>query len=488
MGEVGEIRFRQLFIDGAFRDAASGATLEVIEPATEEVLAEVQAAGAAEVDLAVTAARRAFDDGRWSGLDAGQRARILFEMARILDERRGAIAPIESRDAGKTLFDSGKIEIPFAAELLRYYGGWATKLHGQTSLNKPGTLLYTLRQPVGVVGAIVPWNFPLLMAMWKVAPALAAGCTVVLKPAELTPLSALELADIAREAGLPDGVLNVIPGLGSVAGQALVEHPGVDKIAFTGSTAVGQQVMRTAAGSLKRLSLELGGKSANIVFADADVDAAVKTALTGIFYNKGEVCAAGSRLLVERPIYEQVVEAVTAKAGKLTLGSPLEKTTRMGPLVSAGQLERVLGYIEKGKAEGARLCCGGERDTSATGGKGYFVQPTVFADVDPAATIAREEIFGPVLSVIPFEGEAEAVKIANGTAYGLAAAVHTADGARGHRVAQALKAGTVWINTYNMYDPDLPFGGFGESGFGRELGGHALDLYTETKSVWTHLG
>ncbi len=488
MGDGGEIRFTDLFIDGEWCEAEGGATLTTCDPATEETLATVASAQRSDIERAVKAARTAFDDGRWSKLDASQRGRTLWKMAEVLDSRRKQIALIESRDAGKTLFDSGKIEIPFAAELLRYYAGWATKLHGQSSLNKPGSLLYTLREPIGVVGAIVPWNFPLLMAMWKIAPALAAGCTVVLKPAELTPLSALELADVAREAGLPDGVLNVVPGLGPVAGQALVESKGVDKIAFTGSTAVGKSVMRTAADSLKRISLELGGKSANIVFADADLGAAVKAALTGIFYNKGEVCAAGSRLLVERSVYDEVVEAVTAKAKKLTLGSPLDRGTRMGPVVSQGQLERVLGYIEKGKAEGARLCCGGARDTEAGGGKGFYLQPTVFADVSPDHTIAQEEIFGPVLSIIPFEGENEAVKIANDTAYGLAAAVHTLDGARGHRVAHALKAGTVWINTYNMYDPDLPFGGFGESGFGRELGGHALDLYTETKSIWANLG
>lgn len=487
MADTGAIRHTALFIDGAFVEAEGGATLQTIDPSTEEVLAEVSAAQPADVERAVAAARAAFDDGRWSGLDASARARVLWRMADAIGARREHLAHLESRDAGKTLFDSGKIEIPFAAEILRYYAGWATKLHGQTSLNKPGALLYTLREPVGVVGAIIPWNFPFLMAMWKVAPALAAGCSVVLKPAELTPLSALELAEIAREAGLPDGVLNVVPGLGQSAGRALVEARGVDKVAFTGSTAVGREVMRGAAGTLKRVSLELGGKSANIAFADADPERVAKVALTGIFYNKGEVCAAGSRLLVERPIYDAVVEAVAARAQKLTLGPALDETTRMGPLVSAGQLERVLGYIEKGKAEGARLCCGGARDPKAGGGKGFFVQPTVFAEVAPEHTIAQEEIFGPVLSVIPFEGEDEAVAIANGTAYGLAAAVHTRDIGRAHRVARALKAGTVWINTYNLYDPDLPFGGTGESGLGRELGAAALDLYTETKSVWVDL-
>ena len=354
-----------------------------------------------------------------------------------------------------------------------------------TSLNKPGALTYTLRQPVGVVGAIVPWNFPMLMAMWKVAPALAAGCSVILKPAELTPLTALELGALAKEAGVPDGVLNVVPGYGHEAGQALVENPEVDKIAFTGSTAVGRKVMQTAAGTMKRVSLELGGKSPNLVFADADVGAAVKAALTGIFYNKGEVCAAGSRLLVERPIHDEVVAALAEKADKYVLGDPREKTTRMGPVVSQKQLERVLGYIEKGKAEGAKVAAGGER--ADVGGKGYFVRPTVFAEVTNEMTIAREEIFGPVLAVIPFDDEADAVALANANPYGLAAGVHTRDVGRAHRVAQNLKAGTVWINTYNLYDPALPFGGFKASGFGRELGENALELYTETKSVWVNL-
>jgi len=485
MSQPGTPRFTQLFINGEFVPATGGGKLQVMEPAHASLLSEVEAASVVDVDRAVQAARVAFDDRRWSGLDASRRARVLWKLAELLEERIPHLSPLESRDAGKTLFDSGKIEIPFAAELLRYYAGWATKLHGQSSMNKPGALLYTLEQPVGVVGAVIPWNFPLLMAIWKIAPALAAGCSVVLKPAELTPLSALELADAAREAGLPEGVLNVVPGLGSVAGQALVDHPMVDKIAFTGSTAVGKSVMRSAAESLKRVSLELGGKSANIAFADADPEQVAKLALTGIFYNKGEVCAAGSRLLVERPIYEAVLEAVTEKAKGLKCGDPLVKGTRLGPLVSEGQKERVLGFIEKAKAQGARLCCGGGSDSDA--GAGYFVQATVFADVKPDDVLSQEEVFGPVLAVLPFDTEEEAIALANGTRYGLAAAIQTRDISRAHRVAAGLKAGTVWINTYNMYDPDQPFGGVGESGFGRELGAHALALYTETKSVWAQL-
>jgi aldehyde dehydrogenase (NAD+) len=481
----GEVRYTKLYIDGAWRDAASGRTFATTNPATEETIAEVAEAGAEDVAAAAAAARAAFDDGRWSGLDAGQRTRILWRMAELLDERNAQIGLLETLDTGKTLFDSRKIEIPFAAELLRYYAGWATKIHGETSLNKPTALTYTLREPIGVVGAIVPWNFPLLMAMWKVAPALAAGCTVVLKPAELTPLSALELAAIGEEAGLPPGVLNVVPGFGETAGEALVASKDVDKIAFTGSTEVGRRVMAKASETLKPVSLELGGKSPNIVLADADPGAAVRAALTGIFYNKGEVCAAGSRLLVERPLYEEVVEAVAAKAGKMTLGDPREKTTRMGPVVSREQLDTVLGYIEKGKGEGARLVTGGER--ADVGGKGYYVQPTVFADVRNEMAVAQEEIFGPVLAVIPFDSAEDAVALANASPYGLAAAVHTSDVKQAHRMARQLRAGTVWINTYNLYDPALPFGGFKESGFGRELGAHALDLYTATKSVWVDL-
>jgi acyl-CoA reductase-like NAD-dependent aldehyde dehydrogenase len=396
------------------------------------------------------------------------------------------MARLESVNTGKTLFDSGKVEIPFAAEVFRYYAGWTTKIHGETLNLRDGAFTFTLRQPVGVVGAIVPWNFPFLLSSWKIAPALAAGNTVVLKPASLTPLTALRFAELTREAGLPEGVFNVVTGPGGKVGMALVRHPGVDKVAFTGSTDVGKSVMREAAGSLKRVSLELGGKSPNVVFADADLEAALRGALTGIFYNKGEVCAAGSRLLVERRVHDEFVDKLVNRVKGLKVGDPMDKGTRMGPVVSAQQLDTVLSYVESGRREGATLAAGGER-MRVGNGRGYFVQPTVFTGVSNAMRIAREEIFGPVLSVIPFNDADDAVAQGNETFYGLAAAVWTRDVGKALRVARALRAGTVWVNAYNLYDAALPFGGFKESGFGRELGQAGLDLYTEIKSVWVDL-
>ncbi|MEP7027155.1 MAG: aldehyde dehydrogenase family protein, partial [Candidatus Eisenbacteria bacterium] len=396
------------------------------------------------------------------------------------------IATAETLTNGKPIFESKYIDVPDAAKCFQYYAGWATKITGQTIPLSTGPFLnYTRREPLGVVGAIVAWNFPLLLASWKVAPALAAGNSVVLKPAEFTPLSVLLLAECAKEAGLPDGVLNIIPGKGSVAGQALVEHRGVAKIAFTGSTEVGKGILRTAAEDVKKVTMELGGKSANIVFADADIDAAVRGAATGIFYGKGEICAAGSRLLVERPIYDTVVAKLKERAEKTPVGDPMHPKTRLGALVREVQMNRVLDYIGKGKAEGATLVAGGERQP--VGGKGYFVQATVFAGVTNAMTIAREEIFGPVLAVIPFDDEEDAVAIANDSVYGLAAGLWTRDIKRGHRVAHRLEAGTVWVNAYNRYDTATPFGGYKESGFGRDMGPEALDGYLQTKSVWIDL-
>jgi acyl-CoA reductase-like NAD-dependent aldehyde dehydrogenase len=411
---------------------------------------------------------------------------MLWKLADLITGNLDEMARLESVNTGKTLFDSGKVELPFAAEVFRYYAGWTTKIHGDTLNLREGAFTFTLRQPLGVVGAIVPWNFPFLLASWKIAPALAAGNTVVLKPASLTPLTALRFAELTQEAGLPEGVFNVVPGPGAKVGMALVRHPGVDKIAFTGSTEVGKGIMREAAGSLKRVSLELGGKSPNIVLADADLEAALRGALTGIFYNKGEVCAAGSRLLVEQRIHDEFVARLLERVNGLKVGDPMDKATRMGPVVSAQQLESVLGYVEAGRREGATLAAGGER-ARVGDGRGYFVQPTVFTDVTSAMRIAREEIFGPVLSVIPFKDADDAVAQGNETFYGLAAAVWTRDVGKALRVARALRAGTVWVNAYNLYDAALPFGGFKESGFGRELGQAGLDLYTEVKSVWVDL-
>ena len=476
----------QLFIDGKWRAPATGQTYATINPATEEESAQVAKGDERDVDAAVTAARKAFETGPWSKMPAAERARLVWKLGDLIMANLDEMARLESLCTGKTLFDSGKVEIPFAAEVFLYYAGWATKIHGDTLGLREGAFTFTLRQPVGVVGAIVPWNFPFLLSSWKIAPALAAGNTVVLKPASLTPLTALKFAELCQEAGLPEGVLNVVTGPGSAVGMALVRHPGVDKIAFTGSTEVGKQIMREAAGSLKRVSLELGGKSPNIVFADADMDAAVKGALTGIFYNKGEVCAAGSRLFVEERVHENFVGQLAERVKGLKVGDPMDKSTRMGPVVSKAQMETVLGYIESGKQEGARLVAGGGR-AKVGNGKGYFIEPTIFDGVSNRMKIAREEIFGPVLSVIPFRSVEDGIAEGNETTYGLAAAVWTRDVAKALRAARAIRAGTVWVNAYNLYDAALPFGGFKESGFGRELGAAGMDAYTEVKSVWVDL-
>ncbi len=429
------------------------------------------------------AARKAFAEGAWAKMSPGERGRLLWKIADLIEARAESIARLETLDSGKTITEASKVDVPMAADCFRYFAGFATKIEGETIPARGPYLNYTLREPLGVVGQIIPWNFPILLAAWKVAPALAAGNTVVLKPAEQTPLSALLLAEIAQEAGLPPGVLNVVPGFGSKAGTALVEHPDVNKIAFTGSTSVGQEIMRRASGSLKRLTLELGGKSPNIVFADADIDLAVRGASNGIFYNKGEVCTAGSRLFVEDSLHDAFLDRLQAYASKLPQGDPLDPKTRLGPQVSQAQRDRVLGYIEAGKNEGARLVCGGSRPP----GKGYFVKPTIFEAVTPGMTIAREEIFGPVLAVLRFREVEEVLRAANDTSYGLAAAVWTRDVKKAHTAARLLQAGTVWINTYGLYDSAMPFGGYKMSGFGRELGRHGLMEYTQTKSVWVDL-
>jgi acyl-CoA reductase-like NAD-dependent aldehyde dehydrogenase len=401
-------------------------------------------------------------------------------------ERADEIARLETLHNGKPIFESRQIEIPMAAECLQYFAGWADKIQGETLPVRGKALVYTLREPLGVVAAIVPWNFPLLLAVWKVAPALAAGNTVILKPASQTPLTALALGDLAMKVGFPAGVLNVITGPGSTAGQAIVEDPGIDKVAFTGDTSTGRGIMRSAADTLKHITLELGGKSPNIVFPDADLDAAVRGATMGIFYGKGEVCAAGSRLLVDKSIKDQFLAKVAERTRKMVPGDPLDPKTRLGAISSKSQLERVLGYIDGARKEGASLIAGGSRADIGTG-KGYFLQPTVFADVTPAMTIAREEIFGPVLAAIEFADVDEAIARANDSIYGLAAGVWTKDIKKAHYVASKLQAGTVWVNTYNVYDTAVPFGGYKQSGFGREMSQHALEYYTQLKAVWVDL-
>ena len=473
----------RLFIGGQWVESVEGRTFTTLNPATEEPLAEVSEGRSADIDRAVEAARKAFGEGAWPRLAPADRGRILWRLGDLIESHVEEIARIESLDSGKTITEASKVDVPLAADCFRYFAGWAGKIEGETIPVRAPCLSYTLREPLGVVGQIIPWNFPILLAAWKVAPALAAGNTVVLKPAEQTTLSALRLAALAQEAGLPAGVLNVVPGFGPTAGAALVDHPGVDKIAFTGSTAVGQEIMRRASGTLKRLTLELGGKSPNIVFADADLDAAVRGASNGIFYNKGEVCTAGSRLFLEESLHDSFLDRLQAQTAKLSQGDPLDPKTRLGPQVSEAQMNRVLSYIDKGKAEGARLVCGGSRAP----GRGYFVRPTIFDDVRGGMTIAREEIFGPVLSVIRFRDLEEVVRAANDTTYGLAAAVWTRDIKKAHRAARLLQAGTVWINTYGLYDSAVPFGGYKMSGFGRELGHHGLMEYTQTKSVWVDL-
>jgi aldehyde dehydrogenase (NAD+) len=479
------VMHKQLFINNEWRDAAGGRTIDVVNPATEEVIAAVASAEQADVDAAVAAARAALE-GPWAKMSARERGRLVWKIGERLMENADEIAHLETLHNGKPIFESRHIEVPAAAECFQYYAGWADKIHGETVPVKGNFLTYTLREPVGVVAAIVPWNFPLLLTSWKVAPALACGNTVIIKPASQTPLTALALAAIAHEVGLPPGVLNVVTGPGSQVGQMLVDHPGIDKIAFTGDTSTGKQIMRGSAETLKRITLELGGKSPNIVFPDADLDAAVRGATTGIFYGKGEVCAAGSRLLVDASIKSAFIDKVVARAKKIAPGDPLDPKTRLGAISSKKQLENDLRYIEIAKQEGAQLVAGGSRADIGTG-KGYFLQPTVFDGVTPGMTIAREEIFGPVLAAIEFGDVDEAIARANDSNYGLAAAVWTKDIKKAHYVARKLQAGTVWINTYNVYDTAAPFGGYKQSGFGREMSMHALEHYTQVKSVWVDL-
>ncbi len=481
-----QVKPGKLFIGGKWVDAASGKTFPTINPATGETITVIAEGDARDAAAAVEAAQKAFHSGPWPEMSAADRAKILWKIGDLVDRYNEELGTLETLDNGKPIFESRQIDMPMTAEVFRYYAGWATKIHGETVPVRGEFLHYTLREPLGVVAAIVPWNFPLLLASWKVAPALAAGNTIVLKPASWTPLTALRFAEICQEAGVPEGVVNVITGPGATLGKALVRHPGVAKVAITGETRTGQEILRDSADTLKRVTLELGGKSPNIVFADADLDAAVRGATIGIFYGKGEVCAAGSRLFVDKKVHDDFMQKLVERAKKIQPGDPLDPKTRFGSLVSERQLQTVMGYIEKGRAEGAKLVAGGER-VAVGNGKGCFVQPTVFDGVRNDMTIAREEIFGPVLATIEFGDVEEAVRQANETPYGLAAAVWTRDIAKAHRVARKLQAGTVWINTYNNYDPAAAFGGYKMSGYGRELSGHAMEHYTQVKSVWVNL-
>ena len=480
-----DIRNR-LWIGNAWSDAEKGATFPTINPATGETITNVASAQATDVDRAVEAARAAMRNDAWRDMNPHARSRLLWKLADAIEASADELAALETADNGKPYFESRKVDLPSVVENFRYFAGLADKIQGGTIPVAGPFFNYTLREPVGVVGCITPWNFPLSLAAWKIAPALACGNAVVHKPAEQTPLTAIRLAELAAEVGFPEGVLNVVPGFGETAGSALVRHPGVDAIAFTGSTDVGRIVMREAAETLKKVSLELGGKSPNIVLADADLKSAVRGAATGIFYGKGEVCAAGSRVLVERAIYDDFVDAFADRAAKATVGDPMDSNTRLGAIVSEEQVERVMSYVQSGKEQGARLVMGGERTT--VNGKGNFVTATVFADVESEMTIAQEEIFGPVAAVIPVEDLDHAIATANRTIYGLAAGVWTRDIGKAHRIARELQAGTVWVNTYNQYDSASPFGGYKQSGFGRDLGYEAaLEKYTQVKSVWVAL-
>jgi aldehyde dehydrogenase (NAD+) len=474
----------KLLIDGRWVDAEAKHEFPVINPATEELISMVAEARAEDVDAAVQSAHRALHEGPWSRMSGAERARVLNKLADLIEARSEDIVILESLNAGKPLNATRRQDVAAAIDTLRYYAGWADKIAGEIVPTRGDALTYVERVPVGVIGAIVPWNFPLMNAVWKIAPALACGNTVVLKPAELAPLSALKLGELALEAGLPAGVLNIVPGFGTVAGQALVDHPLVNKISFTGSPAVGKHIMASAAKHAKHVTWELGGKSPNVVFDDADIDAAVRASSSGIFFNAGQVCSAGSRILVQRGIYDRFVEAFAQRAKSIRMGDPFDPQTNMGPVISKVQQQKILGYIESGKREGATLVQGGEAGRKL----GFYVQPTVFADVDNAMSIAREEIFGPVGALIPFEDEAEGIRIANDSPFTLAAALWTRDVGRAHRVAKALHAGTVWINTYGHTDARLPWGGLGgDSGVGRDLGRAAIDNYTEQKTVWLNL-
>lgn len=479
-----QVRQSTCFIGGEWVPAVSGKTFEAINPATEEVICEVAEGDKQDIDRAVAAAREAFDHGPWRTMDARDRGRLIYRLADLIEQEIDELAALETLDNGKPISDARNIDMPLVIDCLRYYAGWADKIEGATIPIRGDYHCYTRREPVGVVGQIIPWNFPALMAAWKWGPALAAGCTIVMKPAEQTPLTCLRMARLAQKAGIPDGVLNVVPGFGPTAGAALVEHPHVDKIAFTGEGATAKIIQRAAADSMKRLTFELGGKSPNVVFADADLDTAIEGAHFGLYFNQGQCCCAGSRLFVEDRIHDEVVDRLRERNDTHKVGDPFDPETRQGPQIDQAQFDKILKYVDYGKQDGASCVSGGQR----VGDRGYFIEPTLFTGVTDDMRIARDEIFGPVLSVLKFSDVDEMIRRANDTNFGLAAAVWTRDLTKAHRFASKVRAGTVWVNCYDVLDAGAPFGGFKQSGIGRELGAAGLEAYLENKTVTVALG